>query len=858
MTRLITLALASASIAAMASAAAAQNVATTPAAPAAAPAEEATLGEIVVTARRRSESLQNVPQSVAAVTADTLQKLNITQFTDIQTVVPGLSLSNSTNGYTASASMRGVTFDVNTAAPLGTVAMYMNDAPVQTSLLFNSQFDIGQVEVLRGPQGTTRGVSAPSGAMTATTHRPNLSESGGYANVTATDQHGRNAQGALNIPVINDVLAVRLAGVIDQNDAGGVRSIHSSAQPSAKTVAERLSVAFEPSDRLNANLMYQHLDNRFQTFDQVSGLGASDPSFPAGFRAAYAAINPPLSPFDRAAVEDGVSDARTHQDMVIANIDSRIFGQHLSYVGSYQHTKTHARNLGLVNNADVGNIVPGLEFFNYENVGQEQTTHELRLASDPAPGRFFDYTVGAFYNWSRAFGVVHSPDRFTLGAFGSPALAPNPAAYDPRYVLFNSYTNTGGANQETSLFGNVTLHLGDKTELSGGIRHIWSVVTKSPVFNAAPGLGALPPAFLPLLGFPGLGGGCGPLSNTYSGFCDVPIPLSLAGLAPTTSLGSRSSDTPNIYNVSLSHQFSRDLLAYVNTGTSYRPGFFSPGIQGVIATSPPDAALQALSNHPAERSRSYELGVKWTFLDGKARLNADIYRQRFSNFTMFVPNINYLTAPAGAPGSAQQNFAFTQPVDTLVQGFEVDAALQVTREWNVGLLASYADSKVESGQVVCNTFDAAGNPTFNHAGLISFCPGGSASRLPYWNATLTSEYDHPVADNMDGFVRGLFSFYPENKNRMEPNFTVPSYGLLNLFAGVRSQDGAWEVSLFAKNLLQNETVLDKSPTAANLNGLLIRGLGYAGAFPATSGYYATQVTPPREVGVNVRYAFGSR
>jgi iron complex outermembrane receptor protein len=844
----MSLAMASVSIAAMASAAAAQSAPATSAVAAAAPAEEATLGEIVVTARRKSESLQNVPQSVAAVTSDTLQKLNITQFTDVQNVVPGLSLSNSTNGYTASASMRGVTFDVNTAAPLGTVATYINDAPVQTTFLFNSQFDIGQVEVLRGPQGTTRGVSTPSGAITATTHKPNLSEFGGYVNATATDQQGRNVQGALNIPVIDDVLAVRLAGVMDQNDAGGVRSIHNALRPSAKTAAERLSIAFEPNDRFNANLTYQHLDNRFQTFDQVSGLGASDPSFPAKFAQAYAAINPPLSPFDRASVEDGISDARSHQDIVIANVDSRIFGQHLSYVGSYQHTKTHARNMGLTNNADVGDIVPGLEFYNYDNVGQEQTTQELRVASDPAPGRFFDYTVGAYYSWSRAFGAVISPTPLTLGAFGSPALGVNPAAYNPNYVLFSSVYDTGGANQETSLFGNVTLHLGDKTELSGGIRHIWSIVSKDPVYNAFPGLAALPTSTLRLpAGVPCSAAG---LTSTYAGFCNVPLPLSIPGLAASTPMLSRNSDTPNIYNVSLSHHFTPDLLAYATTGTSFRSGFYSPGLQGAILTST-DPAIQALTSHPAERSRSYELGFKSTFLDGRARLNADIYRQRFNNFTMYIPNINYST------GTTVSNFGFTQPVDALVQGFEIDAAYQVTRDWNVGLLASYADSKVQGSQVVCNTFNAAGQPSFN-AGLVSFCPGGSASRLPYWNATLTSEYFHPITDNMDGFIRGLFTYFPENKNRAEPNFTVPAYGLLNLFAGVRSHDGAWEVSFFAKNILKNETVLDKSPVAANLNGLLIPQIGYAGALPSTSGYYATQVTPPREVGLNVRYAFGSR
>src|SRR6202008_1744074 len=135
-------------------------------------------------------------QSVHAGTADSLQKLNIKQFQDVQYVVPGLSLSATSQGYSSSASLRGVTYDVSSGAQ-PTVALYLNDAPVQANSLFQSLFDIGQIEILKGPQGTTRGVSAPSGAITVTTHKPDLSEFGGYADVTMTDIHGRNAQGAI-------------------------------------------------------------------------------------------------------------------------------------------------------------------------------------------------------------------------------------------------------------------------------------------------------------------------------------------------------------------------------------------------------------------------------------------------------------------------------------------------------------------------------------------------------------------------------------------------------------------------------------------------------------------------------------
>jgi iron complex outermembrane receptor protein len=811
MKSLMTAVLAGASMLTLASTATAQT------APAAAPAASAggdtQLGEIVVTARRRSESLQEVPQTVNAVTADTLQKLNITQFTDVQNVVPGLSLQNSGNGYQSTASMRGVTFDVNTAAPLPTVAMYINDAPVQTSFLFNSLFDIGQVEVLRGPQGTTRGVSTPSGAITATFHKPDLSEFGGYFDGTLTDQRGRNAQGAINIPIIKDVLAIRAAAVVDETNGGGITSIHNNLRPKLTTSAERFTVSFEPSDVFQGNLMYQHLDRRFLGFDQLAGPGQG--------------ANPPISPFDRTSPEVGNIDARTHQDMVIANIDSRIFGQHLSYVGSYQHTKTHAQNLGTTNAGDIGDIT-GVPFYNFEDVGDEGTTHEIRLASDPAPGRFLDYTVGAFYSWQQNFGTIHAPSPLTLGAFGPPGSI-DPTQFNPNYVLFNSFYEIPGSQQETSLFASVTLHLPWDTELSGGIRHMWTQTSNNLTIHTSPGL-------------LGLGG------------VNIPLGSDAVLLNP-----SHASDTPNIYNVSLSHHFTRDLLGYVNTGTSYRAAFFSPGIQGPLATST-DPALAELSNHPAERSRSYEIGVKWTFWDGRARINADAYRQRFSNFTMYVPNVNYAL---DATGASFTNFAFTQPVDALVKGFELDAALQITREWNVGLQYSYADGKVQGSQVVCNTFNANGTPSFNHQ-YVSFCPGTTSSRLPYWNATLTSEYDHRINDGVDGFIRGLFNYFPENKNRMEPGLTFDSYGLLNLYAGVRSHDGAWEVSVFAKNALANDTVIDRSPIQASANSILSlpspapQAIGYLNSFPANSGYYVTQVTQPREVGINVKYAWGSR
>jgi iron complex outermembrane receptor protein len=817
-------------------------------APAAAPADEATLGEIVVTARRRAESLQEVPQTVNAVTADTLQKLQVKQFTDIQTVVPGLSLAGSANGFTNAASLRGVTFDVTTGAQ-PTVALYLNDAPVQANTLFHSMFDIGQVEILKGPQGTTRGISAPSGAITVTTHKPDLSSFGGYVDGTLTDLQARNIQGAINAPIIKDVLAVRVGAVLDQNRLDGITSIHSSARPRSVTSSERVSVSFEPSDVFNANLTYQHIDQHITSFQQVSGPGQG--AFTIGGVTYPASTNPALTPDQRVSVEDRPGDTRTKTEVLTGQIDSRIFGQHLSYVGSFQHQIIHTFSVtGGAQGGDAGNLLPGIEIPSDTYTTFLETTQELRLASDPAPGRFFDYTVGAFYNWANPGGHVNQPGPATPGAFG-PTPAVNLGLYNPAFQVPIAI-DIPSSLQETSLFGSVTLHLPYDTELSGGIRHIWSVTNSSTVItteNALLSLTALGlPASIPCAALPGLATGPSP------GVCVIP------GGAPGNAgnLSARSSETPNIYNLSLSHHFTRDFLVYVNSGTAYRPPVASVGIQGALANAT-NPVLRTLSFHPSERSRSYEIGFKSTWFDGRARLNASVFRQRFSNLTIFIPGIQFLNT-VSTPASVG-SFDFTQSVDALVQGFDIDTALQITHDWNVSLQASYADGKVQGSLVPCNTFNAAGQPSFNTKdprsglALISMCPGGSSSRLPLWNATLQTEYTHPVADNMDGFIRGLVTYYPENKNRAEPDFTVPNYSLVNLYLGVRSHDGAWEASLFARNAFNSEHALDIEQIQQNLNTVL--GQFFPQLIRPT-GYYRTLMTPQREVGINVHYAWGSR
>jgi len=831
--RLLSSAFAGASATLMASAAAAQP-APSPVAPAAGEAPTM-LSEIVVTARRRSEALQNTPLMENVVTADSLQKLNLKQFQDIQAVVPGLSLAQNGSGYQAAASLRGVTFDVSTGAQ-PTVALYLNEAPVQALFLFQSLYDVGQIEVLRGPQGTARGVSAPSGAITVSSRRPDLAQFGGYADVNLTDLGGRAAQGAVNLPLIKDVLGLRVAGVIDQSDQDGVRSLHSALRPRQVTSSERVSLDFQPSDRFTANLTYQHLDKRLTDFDQVSGPGQGT------------VLNPALRPSQRVSVEDGPNEISQHFDVVTAQVDGRVLGgQHLSYVGSYLRFK-----IKTASSQDQGNLLPGAEPYARIGVAQEQTTQEIRLSSDKPLRGLLDYMIGAYYSWQNNGGHIVNTGPLLPGAFGDPAGPPDFAHFNPRYQA-PVIIDVPSTLQETSIFANATFHLGHGTELSTGVRQIFSIAKSSSQISTGQIVAAVP------LGFTGAAScAAAGLGSSFPGSCDLVIPGALQGAQPF-----RASETPHIYNLSLSKRVTPGLLLYANTGSSYRPPVASIGIQGALAITP-DPELAALTFHPSEHTRAYEAGFKATFLNGRGRLNAALFRQHFENLTIFVPGVSYNNVPpgqtpaaaAGLPGVyVPMNFDFTASVDALVTGFDIDSAFQITRNWNVTAQMSYADGKVQGSKVPCNVTDAAGNPVFNTGGLISLCPGASSSRLPLWNASLQTEYVQQVNDKVDGFLRGLVTYYPQNRNRVEPDFTVAQYSLVNLYAGLRGRDGAWEVSLFARNSFDTNRTLDVQSVQLNANTQL--GTAFSDLIHPT-GYYLTQVTPRREVGINVHYAWGSR
>jgi iron complex outermembrane receptor protein len=807
-------------------------------------------GEIIVQARRRSEMLQDVPQTVNVFTSEVIEKLRINSAADVASVVPGISIEGGSAGsgsFGASSGIRGVpSFLTANATP--TVQLYLNDAPVGgTPGITQQLFDIGQIEVLKGPQGTLRGRSAPTGAITFTTKKADLDEVGGTINLSGSNRNAINGQAAIGLPIIKDVLAIRLAGTVDHNEGNGVTSANYRSDPYIKSEGLRGSVRFEPSSNFSANIMYEHLWRKSRSFSQVAG--------PGNNTAANGRNGPVIVPGDRLGITDRPSTGDNRIDFLVGQVDWHFGGQKLSYVGAYREDTTIS-----ISAQDAANVIHGVEYYqNVKNAATEQT-HELRLASEDRVFGVFDYVIGGFYDKSTGKSRVLNPARYLTGAFGRPGLSPTPQVNPLARYTLNTLILIDNGSTEKSAFGNVTAHIGEKTELSVGGRYIDFKRRDEFSIDLLGGFNAIAVpscAFVP---------GSVP-SPVYSGTCDLPIPGS-----SIQSVDRSAKFTPFLYNVSLSHKFTPDLMVYGTIGSAFRSagpriGFTSPIICCASSGGPTLAPIDDLVFQKQEKSKSYEVGFKAAFLDRRVRLNVALFKQDYDNFYFQTQPVQYLsiTNPAapGDPGGATiGNSEFTVGGKAGVKGIDVDAAFQVTPRWTVNVAMTYSKAKLKNALIPCNDSDFNGTPDtgvptvakfLENKLIVARCRSNEAiSRTPKWNLNIQSEYFTPVSDSTEAFIRGNFNYYPDNPNASQ-DIVIDKYSLLNMYVGLRDQDNAWEITVFANNLLNTRQLLSFNAVAPTSSAAV-------GAFPQNDGpgYNGVSYTPRREFGLLLRYAFGSR
>lgn len=761
-------------------------------------------GEIVVQARRRDESVQDVPVVVNAVTSEDLTKLNIREFEDITSVVPGLTLSPNSSGIGGGVStVRGVNFDTYASGSNGTVEFYMNDAPVPSGVIYQAMYDIGQIEVLRGPQGTLRGRASPSGSITVTTRKPDLYQAGGYVTGTLNDQHGHNVNGAINVPIIEGKLGIRVAGLTSQDRGNQVTPVEGSySTPRNDTESLRASISADPFNGvLLLDFSYLTLTRDSSQFDQVESLnqvitdgsvGASPVTIRAKDRNAYRGL-----PY------------RFHQRFQNYNWQARLsqWGQQLTYVGNRYEQSVVSREPMDKAGIFADPSFNGKTFNQTADNTSKYDAHEVRLQNETRLFDMVDYVVGAM---SYKASTPTAMDRLFSA---SATLTPTPALTSTTFGLFDRYSDT----TEESIFGNLTVHFGQGTEISGGLRKIWYEHD----------------------------------SGARIGGAEVP------------SLRRFGKEGKTIYSASVKHRFNDNLMAYVSTGSSWRPSIFATGAPTV--TSDLQNSFVSL---PAETSKSYELGVKSNWLDDRLMVNFTVYDQKFTNYPYRSAGVGVYAIDRSNPATPLvKPFNYVAAVPVKVRGFEFEVAGKPTDNWDISASVSYADGKIKNGVIPCLDLNNDGVPdtvltaptltqmeTAVGTDNIGTCDANfRSSNSSPWNATIQSEYSIPVNDNAEAYLRGLFTWKGNSIGDPGNTFdSVSSYGLLNAYLGVRSADGSWDVTAYAKNLTNAFRVLTRS------NGPLATPLAAPTGTLSTTNYFGITATEPREFGVTARFAFGSR
>ncbi|MBL8267691.1 TonB-dependent receptor domain-containing protein [Steroidobacter sp.] len=506
------------------------------------------LEEIIVTAQKVEERARDIPMSITVLTGRDLQTLGATQLADFANTVPSLNFTSSGVGQTQ-VNLRGITSGYNVSP---TVGIYVDDVPYGSSTAFVAGaqlaldvglFDMNRIEILRGPQGTLYGASTMGGLLKYVTNAPDTTAFRGTArtNMFNTEEGGvgYDASGAVNLPLTQDRAALRVGGFYRHN--GGYidnLTLNDEDVDQADMYGGRLDLLFAPSERLSVRLtaFAQDIDRDgsiaadFVRFTGVAVDGELEQRrlFGEPFEQRFRLVSSTLKyAFDFATLTSISSYQSTRSD-AITDFSAL-------YVPAFGGPSVFSA-VGLIRNADT-----------------DKFTQELRLS---ASGRVVDWLVGAFFT---------DEDSAQFQQL---------VAYDPngaRSAVNLLTLNVPSRYEEYAGFGNLTFHLTDRLDLTGGVRY-----ARNSQGQAQNGSGVL--------------------------LDQVPE--------------RRSNDGVATYLANVRYRLTDYVRPYFRFATGYRPG----GPNSVVNDL--DGRPLAAATFDADRLTSYEVGLKVGSAD--RRLSADL------------------------------------------------------------------------------------------------------------------------------------------------------------------------------------------------------------------------------------------
>jgi outer membrane receptor protein involved in Fe transport len=574
------------------------------------------LAEIVVTATKRSERLQDVPVSITAETGFELEHRGATELEDIISNTPGLSNPGSGGANSTNLTIRGVTTGTDLGLKQSTVALLYDDVPVdpvgQGGGASNLRVvDIERVEVLRGPQGTLFGSGSLAGALRYITNKPDLSQFSGSAAVTgaATETGAPSYWGNLviNAPIVQDKLGIRFVGY-DYEDGGWIDDLRTGQKDAnqTKTYGARIAIAAKPDDRFYANLTFTYQDSK--DFNGTAG-------------SLY--DKPPNTGFS-GQVSDGINDYSVELKSTIAALTLQYDFDPvtLTSVSSYHNRKadtfgvdTYFVPLTSLIATGGANIVQGIDNITY-GVDGDIYTQELRLSSRSSGN--FKWTAGLFYLKANAHGDQEDHSDAIIPVIGSDNIVDLIYKFD---------------QQEVAGFGEATYTFANLWDLTGGLR-----VSHYKV-GANIGTGGYIPVYSIL-----------PSAYTHTIFND--------------------SGTPVDPRVSLAYRANPDLTLYAQVARGYRVGGvnLTSGVGG--RATPPSYAPDSLW--------SYEVGAKGRAFDGKVSYSTAFYYIDWSNIQVALQTAlgNYTGNASAARNYGVEFQIDSKPISW----FQLGVALQLSKD----------------------------------------------------------------------------------------------------------------------------------------------------------------------------------
>ncbi|MDZ4274459.1 MAG: TonB-dependent receptor, partial [Erythrobacter sp.] len=699
---------------------------------------------IIVTATRRAQDVQDIPLAVTAISPQQLDNQGVVNIQQISALAPSFT---SSQAQLASGSVvlrvRGIGTTSNNIGFESAVGIFVDGAYQSRPGVALSEFvDVERVEVLRGPQGTLFGRNTSAGALTITNVRPDVTEFGGFVNAGYGNFDEVSVQGAINVPIVKDTVAVRLTGAYRERD--GFLTV---ADRNGNDIGDtndvdqwlvRGQIGWDTDSGLRGRIIADFSNSKssccgaIELFQSQLVTGGAYAAVGLGANGGNGQPSVSTAPRDQGAFEQALNNRVVSANFApIADIDNYgLTGElefplsdsaDLIFIGSYRKYESFE---------NYDSDFSGLDIFNVDalNLDIETWTAELRLQGEAFGGKL-NYMVGGFYSDEQLDQSV----SFSLGQdFGENvgallfvptggALGPNPltvfTGVDPAGT-----TNTNRFQQDAksyAIFTHNSFEITDGLELTVGARYSWE--DKSGGFTQTAVNNQICPAVLGALG-----GVPGALQPAFIGLgCfgfTAPADLPQAAVLPLPrTFQENFNDEELIYTVKLGYEFSPSINAYASFTHGYKAGGINLDTTAAVGGADP--------TFKSEEVDAYEIGLKGQTANGDLTVNVAAFYEEFTDFQVLE-----------FTGTAFETFNVPKAE---TKGVEIEGLFRPNDELTFNFGATFLEASYPD--------DCAGTQT--SVQVVALC-GNDLTNAPKIVALIGALWEKPINASTELFLSG--------------------------------------------------------------------------------------------------------